>query len=100
MLVITSVKEDLQEVTDIFEKAEIPVFSVSNTIGHKAAHHDYLLTNWFGRDNDQTDALFFFSFTDDEKAYKTLDLIKIHNELEESLFPVRGFILPVESSGF
>ena len=100
MLILTSIKEDMQAVTDIFEKAEIPVFSVSDTIGHKAAHHDYLLSNWFGRSNEATDALLFFSFTDEDKAYKGLELVKQLNEAKQSPFPVRAFILPVEAAGF
>lgn len=100
MLIITSIKEDMQSVTDIFEKAEIAVFSVSDTIGHKAAHHDYLLTNWFGRDDEATDALLFFSFTEEEKAYTGMNLVKQFNELKQTQFPVRAFILPVEATGF
>lgn len=100
MLVVTSIKEDMQSVTDLFEKSGISVFSVSDTIGHKAAHHDYLLTNWFGRNNEETDALFFFSFTDDEKASAFMNLAKEQNEVKQSLFPLRAFILPVEASSY
>ena len=100
MLIITSIKEDMQAVTDILEKAEVPVFSVSETIGHKAAHHDYLLTNWFGKNNEQTDALFFFSFTDDEKAYAAMQLAMKYNEAKKGLFPIRAFIMPVETASY
>jgi hypothetical protein len=100
MLVITSIKEDMQAVTNLLEKAEIPVFSVSETIGHKAAHHDYLLENWFGKSNEQTDALFFFSFTDNEKAYSVLQEVLLFNEGKKSLFPIRAFILPVDLASY
>lgn len=98
MLVITSIKEDLQVVTDVFEKVQIPVFSVSDTIGHKAAHHNYLLNNWFASGSDQTEALFFFSFTEDNKAVEALQQIKELNEKRKNNFPVHAFILPVEAS--
>jgi hypothetical protein len=100
MLVITSIKEDMQAVTNLLEKAEIPVFSVSETIGHKAAHHDYLLENWFGKNNEQTDALFFFSFTDNEKAYSVLQEVLLFNEGKKGLFPIRAFILPVDLASY
>ena len=100
MIVVTSIKEDMQAVTDIFEKAEIPVFSVSETIGHKAAHHDYLLENWFGKTNEQTEALFFFSFTDNEKAYSALHQVLEYNAGKKNLFPIRAFILPVEIASY
>lgn len=100
MLIITSIKEDMQAVTDIFEKAAIPVFSVSDTIGHKAAHHDYLLSNWFGKSDDATDALLFFSFTENEKASEAMSLANEYNQNKQSLFPVRVFIVPVEASNY
>lgn len=100
MLVVTSIKEDLQTVTRIFEKALIPVFSVSDTIGHKAEHNNYLLNNWFARSEEQTSALLFFSFTDDDKAEKALEGIVQYNRETPSAFPVRGFIIPVEKSSY
>lgn len=42
MLVITSIKEDLLAVTHILEKAKVPVFSVTDTIGHKSEHNNGL----------------------------------------------------------
>ena len=41
-----------------------------------------------------------FSFTEKERAEKALVLIKEFNESELSDFPVRGFIVAVESFGF
>ncbi len=72
MLVITSVREDMQLVTDILQKSNIEVFSVSETIGHKASHQDYPLSNWFGRNDLATDALFFFSFTENTKGEEAI----------------------------
>lgn len=100
MFIITSIKEDMQAVTDIFEKATIPVFSVSDTIGHKAAHDNYLLSNWFGSNNGETAALLFFSFTEDDKAEQGLKLVQAFNEQKQSLFPVRAFILPVLAASY
>lgn len=98
MLVITSIREDLEEVTRIFEKAEIPVFSVSETIGHKSQHANYLTENWFGGTDGDTKALFYFSFTDDSKAYQCLSFVQSYNKEKQSSFPVRAFILPVEGN--
>jgi len=99
MLVITSIKEDLGMVSDIMRMAGIPVFSVSDTIGHKTEHHDYITDNWFfGRQETDTAALFFFSFTEDAAAHAALELIRKSNTLTKTKFPIRAFILPVEAS--
>ena len=100
MFIVTSIKEDLQNVSQIFEEAQIPVFSVSDTIGHKSEHNNYLLNNWFARSDAATSALFFFSFTDDEKAANALELVKNHNTLKPNSFPIRAFIVPVENCSY
>ena len=48
------------------EKAGVPVFSVSEIVGHKTEHHNYLPAIWFGKNDEGTDSLFFFSFTENE----------------------------------
>lgn len=100
LLVITSIKEDLKTVSSIMEKAGILVFSVSEIIGHKTEHHDYLPDNWFGKNDEGTDSLFFFSFTEGEKARNVLQMIRDHNSASQSGFPIRSFILPVEEASF
>jgi hypothetical protein len=100
MLVITSVKEDVRAVSRIMDKADIPVFSVSETIGHKTEFHEYLPDNWFGKSTDGTQALFFFSFTEDEKATHAITLVKEFNQESETKFPIRAFVLPVEQSSY
>jgi len=100
LLVITSIKEDLTTVSSIMEKAGILVFSVSEIIGHKTEHHDYLPDNWFGKNDEGTDSLFFFSYTESEKAGNALQMIREHNEVNQPGFPIRGFISPVEDATF
>lgn len=100
LLVITSIKEDLNTVSSIMQKAGIAVFSVSEIIGHKTEHHDYLPDNWFGKSDEGTDSLFFFSFTESVKAANALQMIREHNANNTSGFPIRGFISPVEDASF
>ena len=98
MLVITSIRDDIRTVSRIMNKADIPVFSVSETIGHRSAFHGLVADNWFGSSTEGTKSLFFFSFTDDEKAANAIELVKISNKESETRFPIRAFVLPVEKS--
>jgi hypothetical protein len=97
LLIITSVREDLDAVSGILEKCGVKVFSVADTIGHKTDHPDYMPGNWYGGKGEGTNALFYFSFTDDEKAGTTLDLVNTYNTKNKTGFPVRAFICPVEA---
>jgi len=100
LLVVTSLKEDQKKVAKIFEQAKISVFSVSDTIGFKENNSPNLIDEWFGAGKDHFDSIFLFSFTDDTNADHALELIKDYNAKEDSKFPIRAFILPVEKSSY
>ena len=98
LLIATAVKEDLPLLSQIMQKAQVAVFSISETVGHKTLQKDYMPDNWFGKTGDGTDAVFLFSFTEDSKANAALELVKDHNELTRSHFPIHVFICPVEKA--
>ena len=100
LLIITSLKECQNNVAEIFRQTGIEIFSVSEIAGFKESSSTNLSYNWFGSSGDSYDSLMLFSFTEKEKAEKALELITAHNQTENSKFPVRGFILPVEQSGY
>lgn len=99
LLIITSIKECKHVVAEIFRETGIQVFSVSEISGFRAGAPESIEQNWFGSSGDAFDSLMLFSFTEKEKAEAALKLIRVYNESEPSDFPVRGFILPVESFG-
>ncbi|TZF82633.1 hypothetical protein FW774_14100 [Pedobacter sp. BS3] len=100
LLIVTSIKECRDKVADIFKETDIQVFSVSEIAGFKEGSPVSLTHNWFGSSGDSYDSIMLFSFTEKEKAEKALELIIAYNQSADTGFPVRGFILPVERSGY
>lgn len=100
LVIVTSLKEYQKEVASIFDDAGIKVFSVSETKGFKDDHSENLLDHWFSSGKEHFDSLFFFSFTSEENADHTLDLIKAFNEANDTNFPIRAFIVPVDKSSY
>jgi hypothetical protein len=100
LLVVTSLKEYQKKVAHILDQAGIAVFSVSETIGFKDHHTTNLLDNWFSSGNEQFDSIFLFSFTEEEKSEHAVDLIKKYNAENETGFPIRAFIVPVDKSSY
>jgi hypothetical protein len=100
LLVVTSLKEYRKKVSDILDEAGIDVFSVSETIGFKDHQRPNLLDNWFSSGSDQFDSIFLFSFTESGKAEIAIELIKKYNTENETGFPLRAFIIPVEQSSY
>ena len=100
LLFIASLKEYQKTVADILNKADIPVFSVTETIGFKDHHKSNLLDNWFSSGTERFDSVFIFSFTEQGKTEKAMELIKEYNATNETAFPIRAFIVPVEKSSY
>lgn len=100
LLFVTSIKEDQQVVAGIFAKAGIEVFSITETKGIKNKQSFDLMDAWFSSGAEAADALILFSFTDQAKAALAIDLIKDHNAITQTAFPIRAFLLPVEQSSY
>ena len=98
LLVITSLKEYQSKLAHIMEEAEIPIFSVSETIGFKDHKTPNLLDNWFSSGNEQFDSIFMFSFIEQKKAERALELIQTYNTENVTGFPIHAFIIPVDRS--
>ncbi len=98
LLTVTALKEYSEKVTAIFRKAGIHVFSATDIIGFKDSSDQNLIDSWFGMSDARFDAVFLFSFTDDEKANTALQFIREYNQENPGDFPLRAFILMVENS--
>lgn len=100
LLVVTSLKEYQKKVAHILDQAGIEVFSVSETIGFRDHKASNLLDNWFSSGSEQFDSIFLFSFTEEVKAENAMGLIKKYNVENNTGFPVRAFIIPVDKSSY
>jgi hypothetical protein len=98
LLVITSLKEYLPDISALLRQAQISVFSVSKTTGMKTKDGANLLDDWFGSQSGDFDSIFLFSFTAEDAARKVLKLVEDYNHINDTDFPVRAHILPVEQS--
>jgi|WetSurMetagenome_2_1015567.scaffolds.fasta_scaffold1366608_1 hypothetical protein len=100
LLVVTSLAEHAHQVAEMLTRSGVKVFSRTETIGFKETHRPNLLDNWYGSSNGKYNSVFFFSFTAEENAQKMLRAIDQCNAEKKNIFPVRGFILSVESSTY
>lgn len=98
LLIVTSLKEYQKAVAEVIDHAGIEVFSVSEAIGFKDHQVSNLLDSWFSSGRELFDSIFLFTFTDNEKAERALNLINQYNEEHKTGFPVRAFIVPVDKT--
>jgi hypothetical protein len=98
--IVTCLKEYQEDVTKIFKQANINVFSATDVIGFKDNQSPNLMEEWFASGDEKFDSLMLFSFTDTENAELAMELIMKHSEANETGFPVRAFIVPVEKASY
>lgn len=98
LLIVTCLKEFQDDVTKIFKKADIHVFSAMPIIGFRDNQPTDIMDSWFASGDENFDSLMLFSFTTAENADRAMELIKNYNKESETTFPVRSFIVPVEKA--
>lgn len=98
LLIVTCLKEYLNDISKIFEKASINVFSTSDIVGHKDGKTRNLLDDWFASGGEEVNSMMIFTFTSQASADRGMELIKDYNKNLKENFPVRAFVLPVEKS--
>jgi hypothetical protein len=98
LLIVAAIKEDSEKVGAILQKASIPVFSVTDTIGIQNTIDTGLLDDWFSRGAGKFDSVFIFCFTTESNTNLALKEIEIYNQQQASSFPIRAFVLAVEKS--
>jgi L-ribulose-5-phosphate 3-epimerase UlaE len=98
LLIVAAIKEDTEIVSEILKKASIPIFSVTDTMGIKNGENGEMLDNWFGRGTGKFDSIFIFCFTTEQNVENAFQALSQYNASQNSTFPVRAFVLPVEKS--
>ncbi|HVU54640.1 MAG TPA: hypothetical protein VHD83_06270 [Puia sp.] len=98
LLIITSLKEYLPQATALLKKAGVAVYSVNTTTGVRTNDGGGLLDDWFGSHSGEFDSIVLFSFTDVASAAGVVDLVDGYNRENNTGFPLRAFVLPVEKT--
>ena len=96
LLIVTCLNELLDDIKNIFNQADIDVFSTANIIGHRNGQAENMLADWFASGDEQADSVMFFTFTTESKAALSMELIMNYNKNLKENFPVRAFMLDVE----
>ena len=98
--IVTCLKENQDDVCKIFKQASINVFSATDIIGYKDDRPLSIMEEWFASGDEQFDSVFLFSFSANNNTLHAMELVKKYNEDNESGFPLRAFILPVEQASY
>lgn len=99
-LIVTCIKESEEKVCNIFKESNIRAYSTTDIVGFKDNQEPNLLEDWFASGDEQFDSMMLFSFTTSENANLAMNLIINYNQNNQTNFPIRAFIVPVEKASF
>ncbi|TRX61865.1 hypothetical protein FNH22_03560 [Fulvivirga sp. M361] len=96
LLIITAVAQFQHEVSRLLKEAKIDSFSSSGIDGYKESTLQLINSGWFVGERGGVRSHLFFSFTEEEKVEKLMQLIKAFNEKLETDNPVKMVVVPIE----
>jgi hypothetical protein len=100
LFIITCLKENFHAVSNLLKQSNIQVFSATDITGFKNNQAVDLSAAWFAAGDEKFDSMLVFSFTAEENSDLGLIAIKQYNVENESDFPIRAFIVPVEAASY
>jgi hypothetical protein len=100
LIIITCLKELQKDASQVLKQAGINIFSSTGIIGFKDDQSLNLIDNWFSSGPESYDSIVLFSFTEEAKSEKALELIHAKNQQNDPDFPIRAFVLDVEKNTF
>ena len=98
LFIVTCLKESQDDVSKIFKEANIHVFSAAPIIGFRDNQQMDMMDSWFASGDEKMDSMMLFSFTAAANADLGMELIRKFNSANETEFPLRAFIVPVEKA--
>lgn len=96
--IATCLKEYKDDVCKLFKEAGIGAFSTTDITGVKQNGESDLLQEWFATGDEKFDSVIIFSFTADANARQAKQQIEKYNKQQQTGFPVKAFIMPVEDA--
>ncbi|MFC4230395.1 hypothetical protein ACFOW1_00730 [Parasediminibacterium paludis] len=100
LLIITCLKESFNAASNLLKQSHIQAFSATDVTGFKNNQAVDLAAAWFAAGDEKFDSMFIFSFTTQENAAAGLIAIKQYNAENDTDFPIRAFIVPVDAASY
>jgi len=97
LLIILCIEEDTEDVAGLLRKAGVQMFSRTEITGFNTEYPAILAGEWFASGKESVQSAALFTFSVEEKIEAALQLVNAHNESKKPVFPLKAFVLPVET---
>ncbi|MBF6640067.1 hypothetical protein IVB69_01110 [Flavobacterium sp. J49] len=98
LLIITAITEFEKDIKTLLKKANVKTFSYRNVMGYKDVSQEFIETNWFASEMNETESLLFYAFVKKENVDLFFQLIADFNAKQETKAQVDVAVLQIEKS--
>ena len=98
LLIITAITEFEKDIKILLKKANVRAFSYRNVMGYKDVSEEFIETNWFASEMNETESLLFYAFVKKESVDLFFQLVADFNAKQETKVQLNVAVLNIEKS--
>ena len=98
LLIITAITEFEKDIKSMLKKANVKVFSYRKVIGYRDVSEEFIESNWFASEMNETESLLFYAFVKKENVDLLFQLVADFNAKQETKAQVNIASLNIEKS--
>ncbi len=98
LLIITAITEFEKDIKSLLKKANVKAFSYRNVMGYKDVSEEFIESNWFASEMNETESLLFYAFVKKENVDLLFQLVADFNAKQETKAQINVASLNIEKS--
>lgn len=98
LLIITAIAEFEKDIKKLLKNAEVTTFSYRNVMRYKDISDEFLESNWFASEMNETESLLFYAFVSKEKVDLFFQLVADFNAQQTTKTHVQVAVLNIEKT--
>lgn len=98
LLIITAITEFEKDIKSMLKKANVKAFSYRKVTGYRDVSEEFIESNWFASEMNETESLLFYAFVKKENVDLLFQLVADFNAKQETKAQVNVAALNIEKS--
>jgi hypothetical protein len=98
LLIITAITEFEKDIKSMLKKANVKAFSYRKVTGYRDVSEEFIESNWFASEMNETESLLFYAFVKKENVDLLFQLVADFNAKQETKAQVTVAALNIEKS--
>lgn len=98
LLIITAITEFEKDIKSMLKKANVKTFSYRKVTGYRDVSEEFIESNWFASEMNETESLLFYAFVKKENVDLLFQLVADFNAKQATKAQINVAALNIEKS--